>query len=901
MKKNELMTGCLGLATLFFCHDPLRAGTPQSSKKPASSFQLPALFQPNRGQGAEGLDYIAHGFGYSIGFTPTRANLLLSGAAGTKPAAVALQFLGANAQSQPLPLDPLGFKSSFFVGKISLADIPNYSRLKYAGVWPGIDVVYYGNNRKLEYDFVVAPGADPSRISFRFEGLPGKVSSNGDLILENGSASLVQKRPLAYQTNGTQRTEVAVGYRVAEDGSVGLEIGQYDRSKALTIDPIWIYEDLLFNLNIPAVDAYVATDQLGLNTYVASTTAPQTQQSNANVSVIEVINVSNIPGVIIGAVTVGNSVGNTIASGIDVDSFGNIYAVGFTSGQGWPTTSNAVQSTSGSGASGYDGVFFKLNNALNNLTYSTYLGGTGDETYLKVAVNPATQVAYIGGTTSSNGWPVANTPASQNGFLYVIDTTLAGTASNTFAAVVGGSGTDAVKGVAVDSNANVYVAGVTNSTDFAPIAATGYQTSKSVNTADGFVIKYSSSGTVVWSTFYAGAPINAIAQYSGRYAYVTGQTTGNIATTSTGYQLSGGGSHAFFAKFDTSTSGVAALNYATYLGGAAQESGLAVAVPQNGRGYISGWTVSPNFPTVGTPVINQYVSGKQNGFLAYIDTTQTGSSSLVYSAFLNTGVDSIANSIAAPQSGEASVGVTSLSGPNSNAPALGTTGIGGYVWKIGSRIWDPTYFTTQQYLDLLDRSPDSGGLTYWSGQLSSGAISRSALAGQYFVSPEFQNGGLNIIKYYIAVLGRDPDYTGWLYNFNNYISGASLSSILNNFLGSTEFTTTYGNLSNTAFVTLVYQNVLGRAPDTAGLNSWVAALNGGQTRASVMASFIASNEFNTNVRARAYADLLYMGFLRRNPDLSGLAFWTNSLGNAAALPTVIGNFITSPEYVERFM
>jgi hypothetical protein len=213
----------------------------------------------------------------------------------------------------------------------------------------------------------------------------------------------------------------------------------------------------------------------------------------------------------------------------------------------------------------------------------------------------------------------------------------------------------------------------------------------------------------------------------------------------------------------------------------------------------------------------------------------------------------------------------------------------------------PSFFVNQLYQDLLDRAPDSGA-SYWTGQVVAGASTRAQVGAQFFTSPEFTNAGLYIIKLYEAVLHRDPDFGGWSFWFNSLAAGTPQSAALNSFLGSNEFQSTYGSLSNTAFVNLVYQNVLGRSPDSAGQVYWVGQLNTGAiTRAALMDQFVRSGEFDSLIRPRAYANLLYMGFLRRTPESAGLQYWMQSLAAGNPLAAAVGAFIASPEYVERFL
>ncbi len=900
MNFNISKSGCFTFAALSLCGAALHADSKQGAANPmATALSLPAQFEPNRGQAPRTFDYMAQGFGYSLGISANRAELMLAGKAGANPSSVWLNFVGANRKGEPQPLDPQRHTSSYFLGSVAVTDVPSYGKLRYNELWPGVGVVYYGTSQKLEYDFIVAPGADPSAIGIQFEGARNvRLSVDGDLEVQTGSTQIVQRRAVAYQLEGAARVPVAAAYRMQADGSIRFALGKYDKSKELVIDPVLVYGIGGFLQNQAQNAMAVATDYFGINNYVVGSTIPLSIVSGqAPTHAVYIVRIDNT-GVISSSsyTALGLSDGNINGTGIDVDTSGNVYLVGTTDGHNASLGPNGLQPTSGGGL---DAFLLKLSPALNSVLYWTYLGGAGDEKNTKVAVQGG--IAYISGQTTSTGWPVQVTPAGQNGFVYAIDTTKSGAASKVYAVVLGGSSTDAALGIAADFNSNVYVVGSTSSADFQPTTGAGYATGKSNSTNDGFLVKLNPAGQPIWNTFYQNAPISGVAQFSSRYAYVTGQTTGTIITTGNAYQPTGGVNHAFFARFDTATSGGSALTYGTYLGGTAQDAGLAISVPQagipytqNGIAYIGGWTTSFDFPVLGAPQVQgAFNAGIQNGFLAYIDPTKVGTSSLIYSTLMGTNTPSVVTGVAASFAGEASVSLTAYSGGAEN---------GGFAVKVGSKIWDPTFFTTQQYLDLLDRAPDQAGLNFWLNQLSTGGNTRASLAANFFTSAEFSNGGLNIIKFYIAVFRRDPDFGGFLFNYNAFIGGQPLSAILNQFLTSPEFQNTYGTLTNSDFVNLIYQNVFGRAPDSGGYNYYLGLLNNGQiTRAGVMGQFIASSEFSGTVRARAYSNLLYMGFLRRTADPVGLNFWTNALANQAALPSVINNFITSPEYVNRFM
>ena len=207
-------------------------------------------------------------------------------------------------------------------------------------------------------------------------------------------------------------------------------------------------------------------------------------------------------------------------------------------------------------------------------------------------------------------------------------------------------------------------------------------------------------------------------------------------------------------------------------------------------------------------------------------------------------------------------------------------------------------FVRQLYLDLLGRQADAGGLAAWMNALAAGQLTRAQVAQGFFTSPEFSISGLFLIKCYLAVLRRDPDFGGWEFWLNQLRGGASTTSILASFLTAPEFTLLYGNLADPQFVVMVYQNVLQRTPSQTEVNAWLSWLQG-RTRAQMMEGFITSPEFDLLVRNRAYANLLYMGFLRRTAEPAGLAAWIAYLG-ANPLSSAILGFITSPEYAARF-
>src|SRR4051812_3081705 len=298
--------------------------------------KLPLRFEPNHGQAAGTVDFLARGPGYTMGLGRDGAILSLSSGkgSGASSAAVGMHLVGANRAPKATGIKRLPGVSNYIVGdrRNWRTNLPTYAQVRYERVLPGVDMVYRGNQRELEYDLHVAPGSDPAKIALAFRGSRGlSITSAGDLLIHARGRAIRQRRPVVYQGAGAARRIVSGRYLLKARGrEVGFEIGGYDRSKELVIDPSIVYSTFLG----------------GHNTLVANGTAQDT------------------------------------TNGIAVDGAGNPYIVGFTDStpappvgsSPSPTTAGALQTTFGGGAR--DGFVTKLNPAGNTILYSTYLGGS---------------------------------------------------------------------------------------------------------------------------------------------------------------------------------------------------------------------------------------------------------------------------------------------------------------------------------------------------------------------------------------------------------------------------------------------------------------------------------------------------------------------------------------------
>jgi hypothetical protein len=209
-------------------------------------------------------------------------------------------------------------------------------------------------------------------------------------------------------------------------------------------------------------------------------------------------------------------------------------------------------------------------------------------------------------------------------------------------------------------------------------------------------------------------------------------------------------------------------------------------------------------------------------------------------------------------------------------------------------------FTMQQYRDFLAREGDAGGINYWTSALTAGTSPRNQLIDLFFNSAEFQGQLAPVTRLYFAYFLRVPDYSGLQYWIGQFRGGASLETISNAFATSPEFGQRYGALDNAQFVTRVYNNVLGRAPDAAGLSHWVGQLASGMTRGQMMVQFSESPEYLGRIGDSVYVTMIYVGMLRRAPDQGGFDYWVGQkrAGSGIAL---IDSFLASTEYQKRFM
>ena len=619
---------------------------------------LPLSFEQNQGQADSRVRFLSRGNGYALFLAPNEAVLSLAGTESAEPrlasslqrhespaaTVVRLTLLGAARDPLVEGVDLLPGVNNYFIGSDPSkwrTDIPTYAKVKYHGIYSGIDLVYYGNRGRLEYDFIVAPGGDPKAIRLSVQDprgpVPLRIDAGGELVASIDGKAVRFLPPEVYQPVSGDEGHSSGGLRAVEGhyaliggNRVAFRIGRYDKSKPLVIDPVLTYSTFL-----------------------------------------------------------GGSSSDG-ALNIAVDASGNSYLVGGTTSTDFPVTTGVVQTTyggTGNCSTEWDfscgDVFVtKLNASGSALLWSTFLGGSDKEIAWTVAVDASSNV-YVAGSTHSSNFPTT-TGAYQktlngkaNGFVTKLNATGSSLSYSTY---LGGNTKDQITGIALDSSGDAFLSGGTQSPNW-PTTYGAYQvTWRAALGESGFVTKLNSTGSaLLYSTLLSGSTgafTTGIAVDSSGEAFVTGSTLDTDFPTQKPIQGTFGGGvqascgakdlyvcgDAFVTKFNSTGS---ALVYSTYLGGSNEDSGWAIALDAAGNAYVTGGTNSTNFPTTSGVVQPKYGGGASdcsiNGAVAcgdaFVTKINAAGSAWVYSTYLGGSLDDIgALRIAVDAAGNAYVG-----------------------------------------------------------------------------------------------------------------------------------------------------------------------------------------------------------------------------------------------------
>ena len=575
---------------------------------------------------------------------------------------VAIRFQGARPSVTPLPGSKLHGHAHFFLGNRAetwRTGAPVYREIAYRDLYPGIDLVYGGSQGRLKSEFRVAPGADAGAIRLYYAGAKSvTVDAQGALLAATSKGVFREEAPILYQRIAGKTVPVAGAFRVWGNGNVGFEIGAYDHSQALAIDPVIGSSTYLGGSAVDSATA-VAVDHSG-NVYVAgwtdSSNFPTLNASRGTMggNVDAFVAKWSGAGVMQYCTYLGGS-GADKALGIAVDSAGNAYVTGSTASPNFPTVSPLQVTLAGS-----QNAFLAKLNASGALVYGTYLGGSGSDSGNAVAVDSSSNATVVGNTTSAN-FPMHNAYQStihglSDVFVARINTTGSGMLFSTF---LGGSGNDYGTSVALDSSDAVYLTGSTTSMNFPVLNA--YQ---SYNNAgqEAFVAKLSSTGSgLVYSTYLGGAggsmgqTGSGIAVDGSGNAYVTGTTSSANFPVVNALQPSFAGNETdvFVTKVNPAGNG---LVYSTFLGGNSVNYGNAIAVDSSGNAWVTGYTASTDFP-----VVNALQAASGGGYDAFVSEIGASGTALVSSTYLGGSGSDEANAIALDSWGSAYVAGQTLS------------------------------------------------------------------------------------------------------------------------------------------------------------------------------------------------------------------------------------------------
>lgn len=586
--------------------------------------RLPLGFEWNSGQVDPAVKAFARGSGYALFLTANQAVVSLTRDRGRR-AVVRWTPLHANPHPAIRPLDPLPGKINYKIGndpKRWRKDIIPFGRIQYSNVYPGIDLVYYGHQDQLEYDYRVAPGADPRSIEFSIEGARRlHLNKSGDLVIDTAAGSISHHKPNVYQEIGGARQEIAGRFILESGNRVRFAIGDYDKTAPLVVDPALSY-----------------------STYLGGT-------------------------------------GTDRALAVAVDSIGDAYVGGTTSSVDFPVTTNAPYPAALGGMDGFITVY--LLGVGKGIFISTYLGGTGDDEVDTIQLSPAFPPdVYIAGTTTSTDFPLHGAIQTHNaGGKDAFIARLVFPSDIFFSTYYGGSGDDIVTGMGIDELGNVIICGKTNSTDLptlAPIQASN------AGGFDAFVAKVSNVGAPLYFATYLGGAYDDAAYGMGVDANGIVYLAGGTNSSNFGNPSQSGNlwpSQGFVAAMNTVTS---TSIYTKLFGGNGTTVAKAIAVDGAGHAAVTGYTNSATFPVSPNAFQKTYGGGTYDAFLsiftptgAWAYTTYFGGSGVDMAS--SVGIDSKGNVVIA--GGTSSTNLT-LQAPTQAANGGGTAD--GFLTKFNA-------------------------------------------------------------------------------------------------------------------------------------------------------------------------------------------------------------------------
>lgn len=577
------------------------------------------LFEENKGQTGNKVQYLARANGYRLLLTNTETVFALNSSEHIK-----LNFVGANKRAEIKGENKAVTVSNYFSGQDTskwLTQIPNFNEVRQEGIYKGIDVKFYGiENKQVEYDFIVSPNADSNQIKLNFDGAKNiSIDEHGNLVLKTEKAELIQRKPVAYQEINGERVEVNVSYELSQD-QVSFKLGDYDKSHSLTIDPVLNYLTYVGGSHCDVVDN-VAADAQG-NAFIVGATCsldyPVANSRSDDDFAVFVTKISADGSTILYNTFldgrdhdgISSCFNRFIGNDIAIDAAGNAYVAGTTDSGDFPITDNAYQKvrlcSRQFGACIFpEEVYVSKLNASGGIVYSTFLGGRNTDYANGIAVDSAGKAYVTGGTHSGAFFPTKNSyqgtgvfgsTGSNDAFMTVLN---ASGSDIVYSTGLGGNNYDTGNAITLDASNNVYITGMTESENSFP-TKTAFQ-SEHNGGVDAFVAKFnatlSNEASLIYSTFLGGSGTdegNGIAVNSGGQAHVVGITGSSNFPLLNAFRSTNQINEAFVTVLSSTG---ASLANSSFLGGADQERAKGVALDASGNIYVTGNTLSDNFPT----------------------------------------------------------------------------------------------------------------------------------------------------------------------------------------------------------------------------------------------------------------------------------------------------------------
>ena len=628
--------------------------------------KLPMSFEANQGQADEQVKFLSRGNGYSVFLTSTEAVFAFRDPASQKAgkdarinhvngdveavessSAMRMTLVGANQPRQMKGLESLPGMTSYFRGSDASmwrTDIPTYGRVQYENVYPGIDLIYHGSQRQLEYDFVVAPGANPNVIRLSFQGVDDvRIDATGDLVVQLAHKEIRQHRPVIYQEGDAGRHEILGGYVLEGHREIGFMLDVYDTTRPLVIDPTLVYSTYLGGSGVDFLHGTgsIAVDAAG-SAYVTGTTSsadfpttagafqPTYAGGNFNCSSDAFVSKLDPTGsVLVYSTYLGGDACDS-SRGIAVDASGNAYVTGHTDSGDFPVTPGALQRPCSYLSCTGQGFITKLNTTGTGLLYSASLRGIG--------------LAGVVVDRFGNAFVAGSEQRCCDSNVFVAKVNAAGSALAYDTQFGGANESDWAYGIAIDEFGSAYVTGGTNSPDFPTTPGAFQRTCPQREGNRGcfiaFISKIDPLGSFLAYSTYLGGYTSAqgpgsssqgfaIAVDAFGQAYVAGIAfSTDFPTTPGAFQTTfgGDGDDAFVTKLNTTGTG---LVYSTYLGGGAEDGAYGLAIDHTGNAYVTGFTGSLDFPTVNA--FQPALAGSEDVFIAKLNTEGAG---LIYASYL---------------------------------------------------------------------------------------------------------------------------------------------------------------------------------------------------------------------------------------------------------------------------